>query len=353
MKEGLPKGGYSSTQPFSHAPRARGLSRQKSVKGFGVSKYASRICVSLTPLKETACDSTGSKRAATPVKRAATTLSPFTVAHPAIRIGNGRIRADSHLHGAERQQRGRRRAARHRGRVEQASARPDHTVSSGDADGTAAHLDFREVKEEDKAPPQLLPPPSVRTFVPDTPPPATATATAAAVPNGALVPYTGSAMVQPAASTAPLVAAAHPLLGHTSAAHGGAALVSAHGGAALVIPRPAYLLGKQPELGTSTFKGDKDELKGLGAAWGETLKGLPDTPQQVKDNPMQWFVLQGWAAESDAFWHKVSGQAHLLSGRVPGLAQWVRRGSPQGTCYATAADVEKAFARYRPYPATQ
>lgn len=231
--------------------------------------------------------------------------------------------------------------------------RPDHTVSSGDADGTAAHLDFREVKEEDKAPPQLLPPPSVRTFVPDTPPPATATATAAAVPNGALVPYTGSAMVQPAASTAPLVAAAHPLLGHTSAAHGGAALVSAHGGAALVIPRPAYLLGKQPELGTSTFKGDKDELKGLGAAWGETLKGLPDTPQQVKDNPMQWFVLQGWAAESDAFWHKVSGQAHLLSGRVPGLAQWVRRGSPQGTCYATAADVEKAFARYRPYPATQ
>ena len=48
-----------------------------------------------------------------------------------------------------------------------------------------------------------------------------------------------------------------------------------------VIPRPAYLLGKQPVLGTSTFKGDKDELKGLGAAWGETVKGLPDTPQQV------------------------------------------------------------------------
>ena len=76
--------------------------------------------------------------------------------------------------------------------------RPDHTVSGGDADGTAAHLDFREVKEEDQ-----------------------------------------------------------------------------------VIPRPAYLLGKQPVLGTSTFKGDKDELKGLGAAWGETVKGLPDTPQQV------------------------------------------------------------------------
>ena len=28
--------------------------------------------------------------------------------------------------------------------------RPDHTVSGGDADGTAAHLDFREVKGRDE-----------------------------------------------------------------------------------------------------------------------------------------------------------------------------------------------------------
>ena len=122
---------------------------------------------------------------------------------------------------------------------------------------------------------------------------------------------------------------------------------------ALELPRPAYLLGTQPQYGARTFWMEKEAVKNMGGAWGEALHDMPDTPQEVKDSPVQWFVPAGWPADRDGFWYNVSTHAHLLTpdDQQGGFADWVNRGRPQGNRYPTAAALEQAFAQFDPYPA--
>ena len=124
-------------------------------------------------------------------------------------------------------------------------------------------------------------------------------------------------------------------------------------GGIIALPiKAAVFLRKQPEYGSADFGEQIAELKALGAAWGPVTKVFADTPARIVQGAKEWYIPQGWPANSDAFLAKYASvqPAGIVSQKL--LVQfntWRANGSPSGMCYGTcvyhrALGVEKAVA---------